>query len=93
MSHYVVCAERRNFKLFSPNFRNTLTVASKEDVRRAYRSFAESGQDWGDREILALEEKDSATSFCLGDPGTNWWKITSVNWDGYDGKIFGSDGD
>jgi len=27
---FVVCALRKDFKVFSPNFRNTLTVASKE---------------------------------------------------------------
>ncbi len=76
--HYVVCAERRNFKLFSPNFRNTLTVASKEDVRAAYRFLNESGKDLGVKELLALEEGNTSIAFCFRDPGANWWEITSV---------------
>jgi catechol-2,3-dioxygenase len=78
-SNYVVCAERRNFKLFSPNFRNTLTVASKEEARAAYRSFSESAKELGISELCALDEKDSSVSFFFRDPGTNWWEITSLN--------------
>jgi catechol-2,3-dioxygenase len=78
-SNYVVCAERRDFKLFSPHFRNTLTVASKDEVRAAYRSFSESRNELGIRELLALDENDSSVSFFFRDPGTNWWEITSVN--------------
>lgn len=78
-SNYVVCAERRDFKLFSPHFRNTLTVASREEVRTAYRCFSESGKDLGIRERLVLDENDSSVSFCFRDPGTNWWEITSAN--------------
>jgi catechol-2,3-dioxygenase len=78
-SNYVVCAERRDFKMFSPNFRNTLAVASREAVREAYRSFSESGKELGIREVLTLNEKDSSVSFFFRDPGTNWWEITSAN--------------
>ena len=28
-----VCAERKNFKVFSPNFRNTMTVESRDAVK------------------------------------------------------------
>jgi catechol 2,3-dioxygenase-like lactoylglutathione lyase family enzyme len=78
-NHYVVCAVRANFKLFSSNFRNTLTVVSNEDVRAAYGWFAESGKELGVKELLALEEENSSISFCFRDPGTNWWEITSGN--------------
>ena len=78
-SNYVVCAERRDFKLFSPHFRNTLTVASKEEVRAAYRSFSESAKNLCVRELLALEENDSSVSFFFRDLGTKWWEITSAN--------------
>jgi len=78
-NNYVVCAERRDFKLFSPNFRNTLTVASEGDVRAAYRLLSESGKELGVKELLELEEKDSSLAFCFRDPGTNWWEITCRN--------------
>ena len=73
----VVCALRNDFKVFSSNFRNTLTVASKEAVKDIYRRLNESGRDWGVRELFPLEENGSSASFCFRDPGTNCWEIAS----------------
>jgi catechol 2,3-dioxygenase-like lactoylglutathione lyase family enzyme len=76
---YIVCAERKEFKVFSPNFRNTLTVESDEAVKEAYRRFAEASQALGVTELLELQENRSSASFCFRDPGTNCWEITSQN--------------
>ncbi|MDP2603378.1 MAG: VOC family protein [Deltaproteobacteria bacterium] len=76
---FVVCALRKDFKVFSPNFRNTLTVASKEAVQEAYLRFSESGRDWGVRELFPLEENGISAAFCFRDPGTNCWEIASPN--------------
>jgi catechol 2,3-dioxygenase-like lactoylglutathione lyase family enzyme len=76
---YVVCAERKDFKVFSRNFRNTLTVESREAVRDAYRRFSDDGKALGVTELFALEENGAAASFCLRDPGTNCWEIISPN--------------
>jgi catechol 2,3-dioxygenase-like lactoylglutathione lyase family enzyme len=76
---YVVCALRKDFKVFSPNFRNTLTVASKEAVQEACRRFRENGKELGVSELLPLEENGAGASFCFRDPGTNCWEIASPN--------------
>jgi catechol-2,3-dioxygenase len=76
---YIVCAERKEFKVFSPNFRNTLTVESNEAVRQAYRRLAEAGQALGVTELLPLQENGSSAAFYFRDPGTNCWEIASQN--------------
>ena len=76
---YIVCALRENPKAFSPNFRNTLTVASPDRVKEIYREFSQSGAQVGVSELLPLSEDDSGTSFCFRDPGTNCWEIFSEN--------------
>jgi catechol 2,3-dioxygenase-like lactoylglutathione lyase family enzyme len=76
---YIVCAERKDFRVFSPNFRNTLTVESNEAVKQAYRRFAEAGQALGVTELFPINENGSSVSFCFRDPGTNCWEITSQN--------------
>lgn len=76
---FVVCAERKNFKVFSPNFRNTLTVDSKEAVKDAHREFSERGEELGVTELLPLQENNGAASFCFRDPGTNCWEIAAPN--------------
>ena len=76
---YIVCAERKEFKVFSPNFRNTLTVESNEAVRQAYRRFADGGEALGVTELLPLQENSSSASFYFRDPGTNCWEIASQN--------------
>jgi catechol 2,3-dioxygenase-like lactoylglutathione lyase family enzyme len=76
---YIVCAERNDFKVFSPNFRNTLTVDSKEAVRQAHRWLGESGKDLGVTELFPLQESNGTACFYFRDPGTNCWEITSPN--------------
>jgi catechol 2,3-dioxygenase-like lactoylglutathione lyase family enzyme len=76
---YIVCALRENPKVFSPNFRNTLSVASPDRVKEIYREFSRSGEQLGVSEVLPLSENDSGTSFCFRDPGTNCWEISSQN--------------
>src|SRR6266511_1193438 len=74
---YVVCAQRQEFKVFSPNFRNTLTVESNDAVKDVYREFSAMGKELGVGELLPLQENESGASFCFRDPGTNCWEITS----------------
>ena len=74
---YVVCAQRQEFKVFSPNFRNTLTVESNDAVKDAYREFGAVGKELGVRGLFPLQQNGSSTSFCFRDPGTNCWEITS----------------
>ena len=76
---YIVCALRENPKMFSPNFRNTLTVASPDRVKEIYREFSRAGEEFGMRELLPLSEDDCGTSFCFRDPGTNCWEISFQN--------------
>ena len=76
---FVVCALRQNAPVFSPNFRNTLTVASKNAVKDAYRKFSESGKELSVSELLPLQESNGFASFCFRDPGTNCWEIAAAN--------------
>lgn len=76
---FVVCALRENAPVFSTNFRNTLTMASSDAVKEAYREFSASGKELGISELFALEENDAAASFCFRDPGSNCWELTSAN--------------
>jgi catechol 2,3-dioxygenase-like lactoylglutathione lyase family enzyme len=76
---YVVCAERKNIKMFSPNFRNTLTVESQAAVKEAYRQFSERAKELGVSELLPLQGSQRFASFCFRDPGTNYWEIASPN--------------
>lgn len=74
---YIVCAERKDFKVFSPNFRNTLTVESSEAVEEAYRLFSQDGETLGITELFPMNENGLSNSFFFRDPGTNCWEITS----------------
>jgi catechol 2,3-dioxygenase-like lactoylglutathione lyase family enzyme len=72
---YIVCAKRKDVKVHSPNFRNTLTMESREAVHNAYREFKESSKNWGVRELFPLQESETAASFYFRDPGTNCWEL------------------
>jgi catechol 2,3-dioxygenase-like lactoylglutathione lyase family enzyme len=76
---FIVCALRDNPKVFSPNFRNTLTVESKAAVVDAYRDLSERGKDLGIAELFPLQENNGSASFFFRDPGTNCWEIASPN--------------
>jgi catechol 2,3-dioxygenase-like lactoylglutathione lyase family enzyme len=76
---YIVCAQRKDFQVYSPNFRNTLTVASSDAVEEAYRELRESGKKWGVGELFSLQGTGSAMSFFFRDPGTNCWEIISAS--------------
>jgi catechol 2,3-dioxygenase-like lactoylglutathione lyase family enzyme len=76
---YIVCAERPEFKVHSPNFRNTLAVQSGEAVEEAYQWLSDSGHDLGVKELWPIENNGSVRSFFLRDPGTNCWEIASRN--------------
>ncbi len=76
---FVVCALRQNAPMFSPNFRNTLTVASKDAVKEAYREFSQTGKNLGVSELFELKESETSASFCFRDPGTNCWEIAAEN--------------
>ena len=76
---FVVCALRQNAPVFSPNFRNTLTVASKDAVKAAYREFAEAGKTLGVSELFELKETGTSASFYFRDPGSNCWEFATAN--------------
>ena len=76
---YIVCAVRENPKVFSPNFRNTLTVHSKDRVREIYQEFSQAGERFGVGELFPLNEGEFGPSFFFRDPGTNCWEIVSAN--------------
>lgn len=74
---FIVCALRENPKVFSLNFRNTLTVESKAAVTDAYGELSRRGKELGVLELFPLKEENGYASFCFRDPGTNGWEITS----------------
>ena len=76
---YIVCALRENPKVFSPNFRNTLTVESKTAVLDAYREFTDSGAALGISELSPLNQTETSAAFYFRDPGTNCWEIAASN--------------
>ena len=73
---YIVCAKRKDFNVHSPNFRNTLTMESRDAVHEAYRVFVDSGTDWGVRELFPLQESETSAFFFFRDPGTNCWELS-----------------
>jgi catechol 2,3-dioxygenase-like lactoylglutathione lyase family enzyme len=75
---YVVCAKRNDFKVHSPNFRNTLTVESSDAVKAAHREFRESGRQWGIGELFPLQETAAGASFYFRDPGSNCWELAWI---------------
>jgi catechol 2,3-dioxygenase-like lactoylglutathione lyase family enzyme len=76
---FIVCALRQKAPVFSTNFRNTLSVASKGAVKEAYREFSASGETLGVSELFPLQESESAAAFCFRDPGRNCWEIASTS--------------
>ena len=74
---YVVCAVRPEWKNFSPNFRFTIALESKQAVDEAYRWLAASGKEAGMSELR--EPRSDGVSFLLSDPARNWWEIASPN--------------
>ena len=76
---FIVCAIRQNAPVFSPNFRNTLTVASKAAVQAAYQEFAAGGKELGIQELLPLQETNGSASFFFRDPGMNCWEIATAS--------------
>jgi catechol 2,3-dioxygenase-like lactoylglutathione lyase family enzyme len=76
---YVVCAVRPEWRNFSPNFRFTITLESKDSVEEAHRSFAASGTEIGVTELGDVTHNGSRSSFLLSDPARNWWEIVSPN--------------
>ena len=76
---FIVCALRDNIKIHSPNFRNTLTVASRVAVRQAYEEFSAQGDQLGVSELFPLQDAGKKTSFFFRDPGTNCWEVCANN--------------
>jgi catechol 2,3-dioxygenase-like lactoylglutathione lyase family enzyme len=76
---FIVCALRQGAPVFSTNFRNTLTVASKGAVKEAYREFSASGATLGVSELFPLQESESTAAFCFRDPGRNCWEFASTS--------------
>lgn len=73
---YVVCAVRKEWKNFSPNFRFALVADSKDAVVRAHRDLAGAGRDLGVTHLSQLQE-NGTVSFLLSDPDKNWWEVVA----------------
>jgi catechol 2,3-dioxygenase-like lactoylglutathione lyase family enzyme len=52
-----------------------LRVASAGEVEAAYRAAQAQQAEWGIQQVLPVEAKDGAASFCLQDLDGNWWEI------------------
>ncbi len=76
---YVVYALRKNWTTFSPNFRFTINLESKEAVTRAHRWLGESGKELGVTELGDLETDGTVSLFFLSDPNKNWWEVSSLS--------------
>ena len=76
---FIVCALRDNIKIHSPNFRNTLTVASRDAVRQTYQEFHSHAEKLAVSELFPLQDAGEKTSFFFRDPGTNCWEICATN--------------
>ena len=76
---YIVSAERNEWKNFSPNFRFTVTVGSKDEVVEAHRRLTESGKELGVTELGELENRGAPAAFLLRDPDKNWWEVACPN--------------
>ncbi|MFQ5540007.1 MAG: VOC family protein [Candidatus Binatia bacterium] len=74
---YVVSAVRKEHKTYSPNFRFTIALESKEAVAEAHRWLAGSGKGLGVTELRELRTDGPAASFLLSDPDKNWWEVSS----------------
>ena len=71
--HYIVCARRPAFDTYSPNFRFTLALASRDEVLRAHSALEETAV--GVRELRDVETEGARTSFLVADPDGNWWEL------------------
>lgn len=76
---YIVSAVREQFKNFSPNFRFTLALESREAVFEAHRRLADEGGRAGVTGLGELRSAGSSASFFIRDPDENWWEISSLN--------------
>ncbi len=76
---YIVTAVRKEWKNFSPNFRFTIALESKEAVSEAHRWLAGSGKESGVTELREIQTNGSRASFLLSDPDKNWWEVSSPN--------------
>ncbi|MCZ6622771.1 MAG: VOC family protein [Deltaproteobacteria bacterium] len=74
---YVVSAVRKEWKSYSPNFRFTITLESKEAVAAAHSWLAESGNELGVTDLRKPHTDGQASSFLLMDPDKNWWELSS----------------
>lgn len=52
-----------------------LRVATAGEVDAAHAAALAQRQDWDIRQVLPVERKDGARSFCLQDLDGNWWEI------------------
>jgi len=76
---YVVCARRKDFKRFSPNFRFAITVSTANEVAAAHDWLEVAPKDRGVSELGGVQTVGSVSSFLVSDPDNNWWEVTSPN--------------
>ncbi len=73
--HYIVCGRRPQWNTYSPNFRFTLSLGSRDDVLRARTAMEASVATFGIKEIREVETEGERTSFLLADLDGNWWEV------------------
>jgi catechol 2,3-dioxygenase-like lactoylglutathione lyase family enzyme len=76
---YIVSAERKEWKVFSPGFRFSIVLQSAPDVAEAHRALSRQSPDAGVTELGPIQENDSGCSFLLRDPNRNCWEILAAN--------------
>ncbi len=74
---YIVCAEREAWGRFSPNFRFTIHLESRDAVADAYRWLSMNAKSLGVTEIQGLQANGSGPWFFVRDPDGNCWELSS----------------
>jgi catechol 2,3-dioxygenase-like lactoylglutathione lyase family enzyme len=76
---YIVSAERKEWKSFSPGFRFSIVLQSSKDVAEAHHELGRRQQEVGVTELSPIQENDSGCSFLLRDPNRNCWEILAAD--------------
>jgi catechol 2,3-dioxygenase-like lactoylglutathione lyase family enzyme len=76
---YIVSAERKEWKTFSPGFRFSIVMNSTKDISDAHQWLARQQQEAGVTELGPIQENDSVRSFLLRDPNRNCWEVLAAS--------------
>jgi catechol-2,3-dioxygenase len=76
---YIVSAERKEWKVFSPGFRFSVVLESSKDVSEARDWLSREAKELGVDELGPLQPNGSGASFLLRDLNKNCWELLSAN--------------